>query len=289
MNVGRVKDFYSGRRQDPIQGVKILRAKTKRILFFYSLLVFIFFYVPIIILMVFSFNDSKVGTTWTGFTFDWYRKLVSDTPILDATRTSLIIAVVTTLIACVLGTLAALAIHKYKFPGKKILDFLFYIPVVIPDIIIGVSLLALYGWLHITLGLQTVIPGHVAITTSYVMFVVLARLHGFDQSLEEAARDLGANPWQAFWKVVFPLIFPGILAGALLSFTISLDEFVISFFTSGPGSNPLPVLIYSMVRKGVSPEINALSTILILVIIIMVVVVGTRMGQGRGQKEANDG
>ncbi|HET7615500.1 MAG TPA: ABC transporter permease, partial [Bacillales bacterium] len=172
----------------------------------------------------------------------------------------------------------ALALYRYKFPGKKALDFLFYIPVVIPDIVIGVSLLVLYGWFHVTLGLATVIPGHVAFAASYVLLVVLARLAGFDRSLEEAARDLGANGWQTFWRVTFPLILPGVLAGALLSFTMSLDEFVIAFFTTGPASNTLPVLIYSMVRMGVSPEINALATILVLLIAAFVIIIGGRMG-----------
>lgn len=256
-----------------------MRARTKRILFGYSILVFLFFYTPIVILMVFSFNDSKIGTVWTGFTFDWYVSLISDDQIIDAVKNSLIIATITTVIAGILGTLAALAFNRYQFPGKKMLDFLFYIPVVIPDIVVGVSLLVLYGWLDVTLGIKTVIPGHVAITTSYVMLVVLSRLQGFDTRFEEAAKDLGANEWHTFWKVTFPLIFPGILAGAMLAFTISLDEFVISYFTTGPASNTLPVLVYSMVRMGVSPEINALSTILILLIVVMVLVVGRKMVQ----------
>lgn len=147
---------------------------------------------------------------------------------------------------------------------------LFYIPIVIPPIIIGVSLLALFAKFKITLGLGTVIPGHVVLTTSFVTLLVLARLHGFDRSLEDAARDLGANGWQTFSKITLPLIFPSLLAGALLSFTISMDEFVIAFFTTGPGSSTLPVMIYSMVRTGVTPEINALSTVMIIVTIVLV-------------------
>ncbi|UFT99094.1 ABC transporter permease [Radiobacillus kanasensis] len=257
-----------------------MRPRTKKILSIYTVLIFMFFYIPIAILMAFSFNDSKVGTVWTGFTVDWYVSLFSNEQILTAAYNSLLIAVVTTIIATICGTLAALAFHRYSFPGKKALDFLFYIPVVIPDIVVAVALLALYGWLQVTLGLSTVLPGHVAITISYVMLVVLARLAGLDNQLEEAAKDLGANEWHTFWKVTFPLISPGILAGALLAFTISLDEFVITYFTSGPSANTLPVLVYSMVRMGVSPEINALSTILVLLIIITVMVVGKRMHIG---------
>lgn len=256
-----------------------MRARTKKILGIYSFLVFTFFYTPIIVLMVFSFNDSKVGTAWTGFTFDWYLKLFSNAQIMSAVKNSLYIAFVSTLIAAVLGTLAALALHRYGFPGKKVADFLFYIPIIIPDIVVAVSLLAVYGFLKQSLGLSTAIPGHVVITTSYVVLVLLARLSGLDKGYEEAAKDLGANGWQTFWKITFPLIFPGLLAGCLLAFTISLDEFVISFFTTGPGSDTLPVLVYSMVRLGVSPEINALSSLMILTIVIVIAIAGGRILQ----------
>lgn len=259
---------------------KNVRPKTKKILFSFSLLVFLFFYIPIIFVIIFSFNDSKLGTVWTGFTLEWYGSLFQNKQLISATMNSLYLAVVTTIISTILGTLAALALHRYTFIGKKSVEFLFYIPVVIPDIVVAVALLAIYGLLNMSLGLNTAVPGHVAITISYVMLVVLARLSSFDSSLEEAARDLGANEWQTFWKVTFPLIFPGILAGALLAFTISLDEFVISFFTLGPGDNTLPVLVYSMVRLGVSPEVNVLSTIIIAIMFIIVFIVGLRMRKG---------
>jgi spermidine/putrescine transport system permease protein len=237
---------------------------------------FLFLYIPIIVLMVFSFNDSKVSTVFTGFTFEWYGKLISNQHIWSSLKNSLIIASISTLIASILGTTAALAFNKYKFPGKKALDLFYYTPIIIPDIILGIALLSLYGWLNITLGFKTVIPGHVAITTSYVMLVVLARLHGFDRSLEEAAKDLGANGWKTFIKVTLPIIFPGVLAGSLLAFTISLDEFVISYFTGGPKSTTLPVYVYTMISKGVSPEINALSAILILLIVAVVLIIGRK-------------
>ncbi len=255
-----------------------MRPKTKKILSVYTFIMFLFFYVPILVLMVYSFNDSKTGTTWTGFTFEWYAQLFSNGQILSATKNSLFIAIVTTVISALIGTLAALALHRYDFPGKKLFDFLFYIPVVIPHVVVAVALLSLYGWMDVTLGTTTVIPGHVALTTSYVIFVVMARLVRFDSSIEEAAKDLGANGWHTFWRVTFPLIFPAILAGSLLVFTISLDEFNISYFTAGPGSNTLPVLVYSMVRQGISPEINALSTIMILLIVIGVIAAGKGMG-----------
>ncbi|WP_053075029.1 ABC transporter permease [Ornithinibacillus californiensis] len=254
-----------------------MRARTKKILFSFSLLVFLFFYIPIIFVVIFSFNDSKLGTVWTGFTLEWYGSILQNSQLISATMNSLYLAVVTTIIATILGTLAALALHRYTFIGKKSVEFLFYIPVVIPDIVVAIALLAIYGILNMSLGLNTAVPGHVAITISYVMLVVLARLSSFDNSLEEAAKDLGANEWQTFWKVTFPLIFPGILAGALLAFTISLDEFVISYFTLGPGDNTLPVLVYSMVRLGVSPEVNVLSTIIIAIMFVVVLIVGLNM------------
>ncbi|MEN2768675.1 ABC transporter permease [Ornithinibacillus xuwenensis] len=257
-----------------------LRDRTKKILFSFSLLVFLFFYIPILFVIIFSFNDSKLGTVWTGFTLEWYTSIFENSQLIGATINSLYIAIIATLISTVLGTLAALALHRYTFIGKKAVEFLFYIPVVIPDIVVAVALLAIYGILNMSLGLNTAIPGHVAITISYVMLVVLARLSSFDNALEEAASDLGANGWQTFWKVTFPLIFPGVLAGGLLAFTISLDEFVISFFTLGPGDNTLPVLVYSMVRLGVSPEVNVLSTFIIVIMVIAVLIIGLRMRKG---------
>ncbi|MBC5637941.1 ABC transporter permease [Ornithinibacillus massiliensis] len=254
-----------------------MRPRTKKLLFSFSLLVFLFFYIPIMFVIIYSFNDSKLGTVWTGFTLDWYSSIFQNHQLINATMNSLYLAVISTVIATILGTLAALALYRYTFIGKKAVEFLFYIPVVIPDIVVAVALLAIYGILNVSLGLNTAIPGHVAITISYVMLVVLARLSSFDSSLEEAAKDLGANEWQTFWKVTFPLIFPGILAGGLLAFTISLDEFVISFFTLGPGDNTLPVLVYSMVRLGVSPEVNVLSTIIIVIMFIVVTIVGLNM------------
>lgn len=258
-----------------------MRVRTKRVLFTYSILMFMFLYIPIIILMIFSFNDSKISTVFTGFTYDWYSNLFSNKQIWFALKNSLFIGAITTLIATVLGTLAALAFNKYNFPGRKLLDALYYTPIIIPDIVLGIALLTFYGFLEVSLGFKTVIPGHVTITASYVMLVVLARLHGFDRSLEEAAKDLGANALQTFKKVTLPLIFPGVLAGALLAFTISLDEFVIAYFTSGPKSTTLPVYVYTMISKGVSPEINALSTLLILLIAITVLVVGKNAGKSK--------
>ncbi|KGX91779.1 ABC transporter permease [Pontibacillus marinus] len=247
-----------------------MRARTKKVLFSWTILVYIFFYVPILILMIYSFNDSKISTSWQGFTFDWYNKLFSNSAIGSAVLNSLTVALFTTLISLIIGTTAAIALYRYDFPGKKYIDLLFYLPIVIPPIIIGVALLTVYARLKVALGIQTIIPGHVVLTTPFVTMLVMSRLQGFDHSLEDAAKDLGANAWNTFWRVTLPLIFPSILSGALLSFTISVDEFVVSFFTTGPGASTLPVMIYSMVRTGVTPEINALSTIMILVTVFVV-------------------
>lgn len=263
-----------------------MRARTKRLLFIYSLFVFAFLYIPIFVLIAFSFNDSKLGTVWTGFTFHWYLKLFSNVQIFDALVNSVFIAIITTILSTIFGTLAALAIHRYTFFGKRSMDFLFLIPVIIPDLVIAVALLAIYGVFHIKLGLMTIIPGHVVWGISFVMLVVLARLQGLDRSLEEAAKDLGANEWHTFWRVTFPLISPGVLAGSLLTFTLSLDEFEVAFFTSGPGSSTLPVLVYSMVRLGVSPEVNALSTLLIMSVILAIMIWGIYI---RFQTKKGDG
>lgn len=247
-----------------------MKKKTKKILGVWSFGVYAFFYIPILILIIYSFNDSKISTSWNGFTFSWYSKLATNEALIASIINSLIVASISTGLSLVIGTCAAMALKRYNFPGKKFIDLLFYVPIVIPPIIIGVSMLVLFAWLNISLSLTTVIPGHVVLSTSFVTLLVLARLHGFDLSLEEAAKDLGANGWQTFWKITFPLILPSIIAGGLLSFTISIDEFVIAFFTTGPGSNTLPVMIYSIVRTGITPEINALSTIMIMVTVVVV-------------------
>lgn len=247
-----------------------MRERTRKILQAYSILVYLFLYVPIIVLMVYSFNSSELITAWEGFTLRWYEKMFQNGAIFDAAKNSVLIALLTTVFSCIIGTMAALALHRYKFPARQWIDSLFYLPVVMPPIIVAVALLAVFAWSKITLGIATITIGHVVMTISFVTLIVLARLQGFDRSLEEAAMDLGANEWVTFWRVTLPQIFPSILAGGLLTFTISLDEFVMTFFTTGPGINTLPILIYSMVKSGVTPEINALSTILILITVIFV-------------------
>ncbi|NFV13144.1 extracellular solute-binding protein [Clostridium sporogenes] len=238
----------------------------------YAILVYAFLYLPIFVLVVFSFNKSKLNATFTGFTLDWYKNLINNTQILEALKNSLIIAFISTFFAVIIGTLAAIGMYRYKFKGKKAMEGLLYIPVVIPEIVMGISMLAFFSSLNLPAGLITLILAHITFCISYVIIVVRARLDGFDSALEEAAQDLGATPWQTLTKVTLPVISPGIISGALLAFTLSLDDVIISFFAAGPDSNTLPLKIFAMVKFGVTPEINALSTVMMVFTLSMVVI-----------------
>ncbi|MFV3011155.1 extracellular solute-binding protein [Clostridium botulinum] len=238
----------------------------------YATLVYAFLYLPIIVLIVFSFNKSKLNATFTGFTLDWYKNLINNTQILEALKNSLLIAFISTFFAVIIGTLAAIGMYRYKFKGKGAMEGLLYIPVVIPEIVMGISMLAFFSSLNLPAGIITLILAHITFCISYVIIVVRARLDGFDSALEEAAQDLGAIPWQTLTKVTLPVIAPGIISGALLAFTLSLDDVIISFFAAGPDSNTLPLKIFSMVKFGVTPEINALSTVMMVFTLSMVVI-----------------
>lgn len=235
-----------------------------------SLAVYLFLYVPLIVVIVYSFNASRVQSgEWGGFTFDWYNKLLHNETLLNATLNSLIIGVAAAAIATVLGTLAGLALHRYKL---RLLPVLVLAPVAIPEILQAVSLVLFFNAINLTLGLVSIILSHVAFCISFVAIVVRSRLQGMDESLTEAARDLGATPWQAFRRVTLPLIMPGIIAGALMAFTLSIDDFVITFFTSGPDAATLPLQIYSMIKVVVTPEVNAVSTLLMLLTLILIII-----------------
>lgn len=239
----------------------------------YSLLIYSFLYIPIIVLIVFSFNDSKYRGNWSGFTLKWYAELFSDPEILSVIYTTLVVAVVSSLIATIIGTVTAIGIDNLKPKHKSLLINLSYIPMISPDIVIGISLLTLFVMARLPQGYFTLILAHITFNIPYVMFAVLPKLQQLDAHMEEAALDLGATPSQAFWKVIFPEIVPGILTGALLAFTMSLDDFIVSFFTTGSGVTTLSIKIYSMTKRGVSPMINALSSILFLVSIAIVLAV----------------
>lgn len=234
-------------------------------------LTYLFLFAPIFVLVLFSFNKSRLGAQFTGFTTDWYAKLLRNTPILDAAWNSIQIALISTLFATFLGTLVAFAIHRLRFPGRKLVEGGLYIPIILPEIVMGISLLSLFSMLQLQPGKLTIILSHITFSLSFVYVTVRARLYDFRSDLERAAMDLGADEWLTFWWVTFPLVLPGIVAGALLAFTLSLDDLIITFFTSGPGAQTLPLRIYNMVRQGVSPEINALSTGFMAITLALVV------------------
>lgn len=253
----------------------------------YVALIFLFLYLPIGVLVVYSFNASRLNAVWTGFTLDWYSELWRDFAIWAAASNSLIIGVASAVISTVIGTLAAFALHRYSFRGKGAFEAFLQLPIVIPEIVMGVSLLAFFVLIKIPLGLATVTIAHVAFSISFVTVVVRARLHSFDFSLEEAAMDLGANRWQTFFKVTLPLIAPGVAAGFLIALTLSLDDFIIAFFTAGAGSTTLPMQVYSMMRFGVTPKVNALST-LILAVVIVIGVLGQFVFRGKKERAIPD-
>ena len=242
--------------------------KTSLWLWAAALLVYLFLYLPLTVVVVYSFNDSRLNAEWVGFTWRWYGVLLEDEEMLQAAFNSVLIALGASLIATVLGTLAGLAMHRSRL---RVLPFLVITPVAMPEILLGVSLLLFFiQVLHLTLGLVSVLIAHITFCVGFVAIVVRARLAGMDESLFEAARDLGATPWQTFRLVTLPLILPAVIAGALMSFTLSIDDFVITFFTAGVGVSTLPLQIYSMIKIAVTPEVNAVSTLLMLLTLAMI-------------------
>ncbi len=242
----------------------------KRLLEINIVLVFLFLYVPILVVVVFSFNSGDQIAVWEGFSLGWYAKLFKNPDVWRACRNSLVIACVATFISTVIGTAAALAIEKYRFRLRNTLIRSLYLPLIIPDIVLAIALLTFYVQVKIPLGLTSVILAHVVFNIAYITIVVRARLQGYDDTIEEAALDLGANEWHAFWQITFPLITPGIIGGALLAFTLSIDDFVITFFTAGVGYTTLSVHIYSSLKFGITPELNAISTMLLVNSIVFI-------------------
>jgi spermidine/putrescine transport system permease protein len=238
-----------------------------------------FLYVPVVVLVIMSFNESRVPFQWTGFTTDWYAELFRNEEILNGLSNTLVVAVGTTVLSTALGTLLAIGVHRHV--RNAFLDALSIGPAIAPDIVMAIGLLALYSTLGLTLGLHSVLLSHVVFGTAFVAAVVKARLNHVDPSLEEAARDLGSTSVGTFFRITVPTLMPAIVAGALLAFTLSLDEFVIAFFTNGPATPTLPIVIYSMIRFGVTPEVNALATILLLVTFVAIISAQrlTRLGE----------
>lgn len=256
------------------------RGAARRLLAANAWLVYGFFYLPIVVLVVLSFNDSRLVGTWRGFTLDWYAQMLDNGAVLRAIRSSLIVAALSTVVATALGTAAALALQRYRFRGRQAFDALLYLPVIVPDVTMAVMLLLFFvraadamfvvSGAQVRLGLTTITLSHIAFNISFVAIVVRARLAGMDPTLEEAAADLYADRWQAFRRVTLPQMMPGVLGGALLALTLSLDDVVITSFVSGPGSTTLPVYVFGLVRRGVTPLINAVSTAMLVASMLLV-------------------
>jgi len=229
-----------------------------------SLADLLFLYLPIGVLILFSFNASRLSATWQGFTFQWYRALAADEALMASLQNSLLVASVSTMIATVLGVSAAVSLERFQFRRQQVVEGALLLPLVMPEVMMGVALMLFFVTIKLPLSLVTVTLGHAAFNLPVVMVMVRARLRKLDPGLEEAARDLGATPWQAFQRVTLPLLMPAMIGAALMAFTISFDDFIVTFFTAGPGSTTLPLRVYSMDRSGVSPVINALSAVLVL-------------------------
>jgi spermidine/putrescine transport system permease protein len=227
-------------------------------------------HLPILVLVAFSFNASAYSVAWTGFTLDWYRRLLDRPEILRGLRLSLEVGLAASILATGLGTLLALALARHRFRGRALLERLLYVPLVTPEIVVGISLLVLFAAAGLGLGFATIVIAHVAFSISFVTVVVLARLAGMDRHLEEAALILGADEWTTFWRVTLPQILPGVLSGALLAFTLSFDDYVITSFVTGAGTSTLPVVVYGMVRRNIEPTVNAISTIVLAVTTLLI-------------------
>jgi spermidine/putrescine transport system permease protein len=243
--------------------------RRSRILWAVALGAYLFLYGPLVIVVAYSFNDSMMNAQWVGFTLGWYRKLFANAEMLTAAWNSLVIGLTASAVSTVLGTMAGYAMYRYRL---RLLPVLVLAPIAIPEILMGVSLLIFFVAINLTLGLASIALAHIAFCIGFVAIVVRARLAGMDESLVEAARDLGATPTQAFRLVTLPLIMPGVIAGALMAFTLSIDDFVITYFTAGAGAMTLPLKIYTMVKITVTPEVNAVSTLLMLLTLVLIVV-----------------
>ena len=251
--------------QEEIEAHMYLKPKFKvswQVIF--AVLMFFYMYLPILVLTFYSFNKSRFSAGWEGFTLDWYVKLFSDTRILIALRNSLTVAVCAVAISAVLGTLMAVGLARYRFPGKSLYQGVSYLPIIIPDIASAVATLVFLAALAIPLSLWTIVAAHVVFCLAYIALAVSTRLADLNPSLEEAALDLGATPVEAFIQVLLPQLLPGIVSGCLLSFVLSMDDFLIASFTAGSGTTTLPMEIFSRIRTGVKPDINALSVLLIV-------------------------
>lgn len=256
------------------------RNRMKPLSMFYVGLVYAFLYLPIIVVVLFSFNTSKLNIQFEGFTLEWYTKMFQNELLMNAFRNTLIVAVVSTFLSTTIGTLCAVGLNRFEFKLKKLISTTLYIPIVIPELVFGIAMLILFSSIHMSMNLFTLIVSHVTFSLPFVVITVRSRLAGFDRSIEEAARDLGANEVHTFFRVTLPMIAPGVISGAMLALTLSLDDVVVSFFTAGPESQTLPLRILGMVKKGISPDVNALSTLMIVgtvFVLLMTTLIQNRM------------
>jgi len=230
----------------------------------YACLVYLFLYLPIFVVIVFSFNSSKMNITFDHFTFEWYWKMFDNKPLMSSFVNTLIVAGVSTITSVIIGTLCAVGLYKFEFKLKRLISSSLYIPIVIPELVFAIALLIFFTSINVNMNMITLIISHITFSMPFVVITVRARLSGFDRSIEEAAKDLGANEFHTFIRVTLPMIAPGVISGGMLALTMSLDDVVVSFFTAGPNSTTLPLKIFGMVRKGVSPDVNALSTLMII-------------------------
>ncbi len=242
-------------------------------------LVFAFLFLPIIVLIIYSFNSSSMNIIFENFTFDWYHKLFQNSVLIESFTNTLIVACVSTIISTIIGTISAYGLYKFDFPLKKLINSLIYIPIVIPEIVLGISLLSIYTLMRLELGMFTIILSHIAFSIPFVVVSVRSALSRETITYEEAGKDLGASNFKIFKEIIMPIIMPGIISGATLAFTLSLDDVVISYFTAGPGSNTLPLYIYSMIKTGITPDVNALSTLMMLVVFIILISITIYQGR----------
>src|SRR6187402_322654 len=238
----------------------------------YLIATLVVLYLPIAVLVINSFNASKYGNHWTGFTFKWYEKLFSNEGLMQAAGHSVLIAITSATLATIIGTLAAVALHRYQFKGKAVLSSMVFVSMLTPEIVLAIALLIIFILLGIQLGFWSLLIAHITFCLPFVIVAVYSRLKGFDMKMLEAARDLGATEGRIFMKIILPLALPAVASGWLLSFTLSLDDVIVSAFVTGPGYEILPLKVYSMVRVGVSPEVNAISTTLLAVSVILVII-----------------
>ncbi len=233
-------------------------------------------YAPLLVMMVYSLTPTEYGVAWEGFTLKWYRAVFANENIQDALKISLMVAIPCVLISTAIGTITAITLYRSRFVGRVLYQGILYIPLIMPDLVIGISLLLFYSFLKIELGILTILLAHVSFSMPLATVVIIARMQRMDRTLEDAAMDLGADEWTTLRKVTLPLLKPGIVAAALLTFPWSFNDFVITFFVSGVGSSTLPIRVYSMIRLGVSPMINALGTLIVVVPLILVII-GARL------------